>query len=53
MAERVWFPRGAGQQLGGAILPRCDDPPTTALALDAAQYAAWRPEEADPDGKRP
>jgi len=35
MAQRIWFPRGAGQeQLGG--IPRCDDPPTQAMALEAA-----------------
>ena len=36
MFERRWSPVGAGQNLGGAILPRCDDPPTQALALEAA-----------------
>jgi hypothetical protein len=39
MTQSAWFPVGADQKLGGWILPRCDDPPTTALALDAAMYA--------------
>jgi hypothetical protein len=36
MPKRPWFP-GADQQLGGtAALPKCDEPPTLALSLDAA-----------------
>jgi hypothetical protein len=47
MTQPAWFPVGAEQRLAGQLrfLPRCDDPPTTALALDAAPWAAERPDE--------
>ena len=46
MTQRAWFPVGADQQLKiGGQLPRCDDPPTIALALEAATHAASQEEE--------
>jgi hypothetical protein len=42
MAERRWFPQGADQEELGGILLGCDDPPTTALALEAAPQLMWR-----------
>jgi hypothetical protein len=35
MTQRLVLPRGATEMFGG-LFPRCDDPPTTALVLDAA-----------------
>ncbi len=53
MAERRWFPTGADQKLGGAMLPRCDDPPTTALALEAAtDVVRVSQDERDAHGRR-
>jgi hypothetical protein len=51
MTQRAWFPVGADQQLKlGGLLPRCDDPPTIALALEAATRAASKEEE-EPRGR--
>ena len=50
--QQLWFPgRVDRKQLGtAAMLPRCDDPPTTALALEAAALANANTE--DVDGER-
>ena len=45
MTQQAWFPVGAEQRLGGQIIPRCDDPPTIALALDAAPSVGRAPDE--------
>ena len=44
MTQRLWLPRGATEILGG-LIPRCDDPPTTAQVLDAAPMVGQRPLE--------
>jgi hypothetical protein len=51
MTQRRWFPTGADQQFGGTLLPRCDDPPTQALALEAATDVAQHEEEGA-DGRK-
>lgn len=35
MTQRLWVPRGAAEIFGG-LIPRCDDPPTIAIVLEAA-----------------
>ena len=44
MTQRLVLPRGAAESFCG-LIPRCDDPPTTALLLDAAPDVATRPLE--------
>ena len=44
MANRPWFP-------GTQQLPRCDEPPTIALSLDAASQVTHIDDEED-DGRR-
>ena len=50
MTQRRWFPTGA-DQYEGTLLPRCEDPPTQALALEAATDVAGQPEE-DAGGRK-
>ena len=42
MTQRLVLPRGAAVIFSG-LIPRCDDPPTTALVLDAAPDVATGP----------
>lgn len=52
MTQRLWLPRGATENFGG-LIPRCDDPPTTAQVLDAAPTVGQqRLEKEATDGKR-
>ena len=44
MTQRHWVPRGATENFGG-LIPRCDDPPTTAQVLDAAPMVGQQPLE--------